>query len=112
MLDRAKNYFIRDKNLRDELRNQEKIIETLICGISPSGERYKLFKFLIENREISCSRNYSDLVALFYLGKKKSYLEISAGKPIVGSDTYLLEQKMQRQEYRLSRICKHSINYK
>jgi FkbM family methyltransferase len=95
MLDRAKKYFIGDKNLRDKLRNQEKIIETLICEISASEERYKLFKFIVENREISCSRNYSDLVALFYLGKNKSYLEIGAGEPIVGSDTFLLEQKMQ-----------------
>lgn len=95
MLDRAKKYFIKDKNLRDKLRNQEIIIETLMCEISKGEEQYKLFKFIVENREISCSRNYSDLVALFYLGKNKSYLEIGAGEPIVGSDTFLLEQEMQ-----------------
>jgi len=95
MLDRIKKYFARDKNLRDKLRNQEKIIETLICEISKSEEQFKLFKFIVENKEISCSRNYSDLVALFYLGKNKSYLELGAGEPIVGSDTFLLEKEMQ-----------------
>ena len=50
---------------------------------------------LVENKEISCSRNYSDLVALFYLGNSQSYLEIGAGEPIIGSDTFLLEQEMQ-----------------
>jgi hypothetical protein len=34
-------------------------------------------------------------VALFYLGKNKRYLEIGAGEPIIGSDTFLLEQEMQ-----------------
>ena len=63
--------------------------------LSKSEEPYELFKFIVENKEISCSRNYSDLVALFYLGKNKSYLEIGAGEPIVGSDTFLLEQEMQ-----------------
>lgn len=95
MLDRVRQYFTRDKNLRDKLRNQEKIIEMLICEISKSEEPFKLFKFIVENKEMSCSRNYSDLVALFYLGKNKTYLEIGAGEPIVGSDTFLLEQKMQ-----------------
>jgi hypothetical protein len=95
MLDRAKKYFTKDKNLRDKLRNQEIIIETLMLELSKSEEPYELFKFIVENKEISCSRNYSDLVALFYLGKNKSYLEIGAGEPIVGSDTFLLEQEMQ-----------------
>jgi FkbM family methyltransferase len=63
--------------------------------ISKSEDPYELFKFIVENKEISCSRNYSDLVALFYLGKNKSYLEIGAGEPIIGSDTFLLEQEMQ-----------------
>ena len=92
MLDRVRKYFTKDKNLRDELRNQEKIIESLIYEISTSEELFKLFKFIVENKEISCSRNYSDLVALFYLGKNKTYLEIGAGEPILGSDTFLLEQ--------------------
>lgn len=95
MLDRMRKYFTKDKNLRDKLRNQEKIIESLIYEISTSEELFKLFKFIVENKEISCSRNYSDLVALFYLGKNKTYLEIGAGEPILGSDTFLLEQEMQ-----------------
>jgi FkbM family methyltransferase len=95
MLGRVKKYFTRDKNLRDKLRNQEKIIETLIYEISENEEEFNLFKFIVENKEISFSRNYSDLVALFYLGKSKTYLEIGAGEPIVGSDTFLLEQEMQ-----------------
>jgi hypothetical protein len=95
MLNRAKKYFTKDKNLRDKLRGQEIIIETLMLEISESEDSYELFKFIIKNKEISCSRNYSDLVALFYLGKNKSYLEIGAGEPIIGSDTFLLEQEMQ-----------------
>jgi len=94
MLDRVKHYFFRPKNLRDKLRNQEKIIETLIRDVSKSEKEFKLFKFIVENKEASCSRNYSDLVALFYLGKNKRYLEIGAGEPIIGSDTFLLEQEM------------------
>jgi hypothetical protein len=78
MLGRVKKYFTRDKNLRDKLRNQEKIIETLIYEISKNEEQFNLFKFIVENKEISFSRNYSDLVALFYLGKSKTYLEIGA----------------------------------
>ena len=95
MLGRAKKYLHKGKNLRDNLRNQEIIIETLMIEISKGVEPYELFKFIVENKEISCSRNYSDLAALFYLGKNKSYLEIGAGEPIIGSDTFLLEQEMQ-----------------
>ena len=95
MLDRTKKYFTKGKNLRDKLRYQEIIIETLMLEISKSEDPYELFKFIVENKEISCSRNYSDLVALFYLGKNKRYLEIGAGEPIIGSDTFLLEQEMQ-----------------
>jgi FkbM family methyltransferase len=95
MLNRAKKYFTKDKNLRDKLRGQEIIIETLMLEISKSEDSYELFKFILENKEISCSRNYSDLVALFYLGNSQSYLEIGAGEPIIGSDTFLLEQEMQ-----------------
>lgn len=95
MLDRIKKYPTRERNLRDKLRTQEKIIETLVSEISNSEEQFKLFEFIVENREISCSRNYSDLVALFFLGMNKSYLELGAGEPIIGSDTFLLEKKMQ-----------------
>jgi FkbM family methyltransferase len=93
MLDRGKKNSSRPKNLRDKLRNQEIIIEALISEISNSEEEFKLFKFIVENKKISFSRNYSDLVALFYLGKNRKFLEIGAGEPIIGSDTYLLEQK-------------------
>ena len=93
MLDRGKENSSMPKNLRDKLRNQEIIIEALISEISNSEEEFKLFKFIVENKKISFSRNYSDLVALFYLGKNRKFLEIGAGEPIVGSDTYLLEQK-------------------
>lgn len=92
MLDRRKKNFSRHKNLRDKLRNQEIIVEVLLSEISNSEEEFKLFKFIVENKEISFSRNYSDLVALFYLGKNRKFLEIGAGEPIIGSDTYLLEQ--------------------
>lgn len=95
MLSRAKKYFTKDKNLRDKLRGQEIIIEALMLEISEREDSYELFKFIIKNKEISCSRNYSDLVALFYLGNSQSYLEIGAGEPIIGSDTFLLEQEMQ-----------------
>lgn len=95
MLDRAKKYLTKHKNFRDKLRNQEIIIETLVSEINKSEEEFKLFEFIVKNKKISCSRNYSDLVALFYLGKNKSYLEIGAGEPIVGSDTFLLEKEMQ-----------------
>jgi len=94
MLGRAKKYFTKDKNLRDELRRQEIIIETLMLDISKNEDSYELFKFIVEHKEISCSRNYSDLVALFYLGNSQNYLEIGAGEPIIGSDTFLLEQEM------------------
>ena len=93
MLDRTKKYFTRDENLRDKLRNQEKVIEMLLCSLSENEQEFKLFKFILENKEISYSRNYSDLVALFYLGKNRKFLEIGAGEPIIGSDTFLLEQK-------------------
>lgn len=93
MLGSGKGNTSKLKNLRDKLRNQEIIIEALISEISKSEEEYELFKFIVENKEISFSRNYSDLVALFYLGKNRKFLEIGAGDPIVGSDTYLLEQK-------------------
>ena len=93
MIARVKKYVSKDKNLRDKLRNQEIIIETLMLEISQSEEQFKLFKFVIENKSISSSRNYSDLVALFYLGENKCYLEIGAGEPILGSDTFLLEQE-------------------
>ena len=92
MLDRGKKNFSRHENLRDKLRNQEIIIEVLLSEISNSEEEFKLFKFIVENKEISFSRNYSDLVALFYLGENRKFLEIGAGEPIIGSDTYLLEQ--------------------
>jgi hypothetical protein len=93
MLGRGEKNSSRHKNLRDKLRNQEIIIETLLSGISNNEEEFRLFKFIVENKEISFSRNYSDLVALFYLGKNRKYLEIGAGEPIIGSDTYLLEVK-------------------
>lgn len=92
MLDRAKKYLTKDKNLRDKLRNQEIIIEALLSEIGNSEEEFKLFKFIVKNKEILFSRSYSDLVALFYLGKNRKFLEIGAGEPIIGSDTYLLEQ--------------------
>jgi len=95
MLGRVKHRFLGPKSLRDKLRGQEKIIETLLSEISNSETEFKLFKFIVKNKEASRSRNYSDLVALFYLGKNKSYLEIGAGEPIIGSDTFLLELEMQ-----------------
>lgn len=95
MLGRVKYRLLGPKSLRNKLRGQEKIIETLLSEISNSETEFKLFKFIVENKKASRSRNYSDLVALFYLGKNKSYLEISAGEPIIGSDTFLLEQEMQ-----------------
>jgi FkbM family methyltransferase len=85
---------MKDNNLRDVLRNQEKIIEELISDLSKNEKEFELFNFIVKNSGMSCSRNFSDLVALFYLGKNKSYLEIGAGEPIIGSDTFLLEQKM------------------
>jgi len=85
---------MKDYNLRDVLRNQEKIVEELISNLSKNEKEFELFNFIVKNSGMSCSRNFSDLVALFYLGKKKSYLEIGAGEPIIGSDTFLLEQKM------------------
>ena len=93
VLGRGKKNTSRHNNLRDKLRNQEIIIEALLSEISNSKEEFKLFKFIVENKKISFSRNYSDLVALFYLGKNRKFLEIGAGDPIIGSDTYLLEQK-------------------
>jgi hypothetical protein len=64
MLDRLKHPFLGPKTLRDKLRGQEKIIETLLSEISDSETEFKLFKFAVENKETSRSRNYSDLVAL------------------------------------------------
>jgi len=95
MLGRVKGRFLGSKSLRNKLRGQEKIIEALLSEICNSETEFKLFKFIVENKRASCSRNYSDLVALFYLGKNKNYLEIGAGEPIIGSDTYLLELEMQ-----------------
>ena len=88
MLSKIKNKLSRINNLRYVLRNQEIIINSLILDASEKSEELDLFNFIVRNRRISSSRNYSDLVALFYLGEGKRYLEIGAGDPISGSDTY------------------------
>ena len=93
MKNRIKNYFLKQDNLRDILRNQEIIIENLLSSFREKREEFDLFNYIVKNQKISNSRNYSDLVALFYLGNNRKFLEIGAGEPIIGSDTFLLEQK-------------------
>jgi FkbM family methyltransferase len=93
VLSKIKNKLSRINNLRDILRNQEIIINSLILDVSEKSEELYLFNFIVRNRRISSSRNYSDLVALFYLGEGKRYLEIGAGDPISGSDTYFLAKE-------------------
>jgi len=71
VLSKIKNKLSRINNLRDILRNQEIIINSLILDVSEKSEELYLFNFIVRNRSISSSRNYSDLVALFYLGEEK-----------------------------------------
>lgn len=92
-LHRVKNKLHRIDNLRDALRNQEIIVNSLILELSDKSQELDLFNFIVKNRRISSSRNYSDLVALFYLGEARRYLEIGAGDPIIGSDTYFLAKE-------------------
>jgi len=92
-LHRIKNKLHRVNNLRDALRNQEIIVNSLILELSDKSQEFDLFNFIVKNRSISNSRNYSDLVALFFLGEGRRYLEIGAGDPISGSDTYFLAKE-------------------
>lgn len=91
MLGRGKQNFSRYENLRNKLRNQEIVIGAFLSEISLSEKEFNLLKFIVQNRNISLLRSYSDLVALFYLGKNRKFMEIGAGDLIIGSDTYLLE---------------------
>ena len=71
MKNRIKNYFLKQDNLRDILRNQEIIIENLLSSFREKREEFDLFNYIVKNQKISNSRNYSDLVALFYLGNNR-----------------------------------------
>jgi hypothetical protein len=55
----------------------------------------KFLDFAISNAAISHSRHLTDLVALFFLGKGKRFLEIGASHPIDASDTYMLESQFK-----------------
>jgi hypothetical protein len=60
VLSKIKNKLSRINNLRDVLRNQEIIINSLILDASEKSEELDLFNFIVRNRRISSSRNYSD----------------------------------------------------
>ena len=78
------------ENKRDFLRRQEIHVGGLISDLLLPKE-FGLFNFLVANQSKSFSRNLSDLVALYFLGSNKTFLELGAGDPVVGSDTYMLE---------------------
>jgi FkbM family methyltransferase len=78
------------ENRRDFLRQQEIHVERLISDLLLPKD-FGLFNFLVANQTKSFSRNLSDLVALYFLGSNNTFLELGAGDPVVGSDTYMLE---------------------
>ncbi len=77
---------------RDFLRQQEIHIGHLISDLREPKD-LELFNFLVANLNKSSSRNLSDLVALYFLGRNKTFLELGAGDPVVGSDTFMLENQ-------------------
>lgn len=76
-----------------ELRSQERTVSGILDLIEKSSKFGEFLEFNIKNSSFSKSRHLSDLIAAFFLGYQKKFLEVGAYHPINGSDTYMLEKK-------------------
>jgi hypothetical protein len=75
-----------------ELRSQERAIQEYRKLIQEDLLFQEFNEFLKQFESFSRSRHLSDLVALFFLGHDKCFLEVGASYPEVASDTFALER--------------------
>ena len=76
-----------------ELRTQERTASKMLDLIVRSSKFGDFLEFTSKNILFSKSRHFSDLVAAFFVGYQKNFLEVGAFHPMNGSDTYMLEKQ-------------------
>lgn len=76
-----------------ELRAEEKTSRRMFDLLRESKTFQDFTVFFNYHVRASNSRHLTDLVAAFFMGSNKRFLEVGAHHPVIGSDTYLLEKK-------------------
>jgi hypothetical protein len=74
-----------------ELRAQERAIKSMFSLSLEDSVFVEFLEFARHNFARSNSRHFTDLVAAFFLGTSKRFLEIGAARPEDSSDTNMLE---------------------
>lgn len=77
---------------RTELRAQEVTSQSFFSLSRKSSVFNSFLEFATKHASVSRSRHLTDLIAVFFLGTHKRYLEIGASHPENCSDTFLLEK--------------------